>query len=1246
MVLIQRRYYQPWLETFMITELEQAPVLPPPDSHRPRSSQDKPLTAFAQLGCLRLNAKRGIVTLLDKTKQYILAEATKSLSLLTDSQHVPGDELWFGNSFIERGKGVSEDAMYPATYTAHSPDGSSYAAPALVVDDLALHDFYKTRNFAGHGVSFYCGVPITTKLGHVIGVYSVTDDKPRNGLSPDELRFLVDMSVIVVQHLESVKIDRAKARGDRLIHGIGTFFEGNNAEDEASGDLSLPHHSSPYLVSSRANNIQGPSDPSGPPANPKHVEFKGMVIEDANASSRESRRLASEQRDQAREDHLSRNAANGLGLAKNEASTGAQEDGSSSLTEHSLALTQTLPLRRREALMNSQQVFARAATILRHCLRADGVVFLDASAANLGYGSSMKTSEAGVTTIQHTKVRSRRYMDHKDASKIQIAPTSAQDEGASFTSQDSSSSSSSTAAGRSHSDSSTARIKRQHCGTLGVSLPGSHKAIKIPERTLRRFVRRHPHGKCFIFDEFGKPASSDESSESASTVLDSASNPDTPHPSRAARDIPTTNALVRSLRGARNIVFVPLWDSAHERWHAGLVAWSNDLARLANVQDDMSYLKAFNNAVMNEVHRINLALSDTAKATFLANISHELRSPLHGILGSIEFLHDTSLDDFQASMVISVETCGKTLLDTVNHVLDYSKINNLSRQGGNPAIESASGSLTQDFDLAQIVEEAVEAVYAGQVFQLADTNALEGRGPSKSAANRATQHRQSVKDNFFRNSTANPSQVRLTLNIDDYKNWRVRSQPGAVRRVVMNILGNALKYTQKGNINVELVVDPSRKKSLSNLQVLFKVTDTGRGMSDEFMQNHAFTAFSQEDSLATGTGLGLSIVRQIVDSLGGKIDLSSEKDIGTEIKIWLSLPRSTKDTAPDFDRSIMTETLERTKGLEMCLLASERTKASVASDAIRSIQSVENSMRSLVSEWFNMTVSSATSMKGITANFFLCLEPPPVEYLMEHHGRPGVSREIPVIILCTNAFEALNLRNQGIHRLTEIGRIIEVVSQPCGPHKMAKVLHRCMQRMKMLKKTPTRWASEHVPASLRSGSSSDLATEAPVDAATTQGGISGSRGHEDGAVMQDVANEKTGSRPQPENARPRVLVVDDNHINLHLLVTFVRRTNYPHESAVDGAKAVAAYRRSVLEDGGKNAFQYILMDISMPVMNGNTAAREIRQFEKENQVEKPATIIALTGLGSESAQTEAYQAGFDHFLSKPIVCSSPNGLPL
>ena len=137
-------------------------------------------------------------------------------------------------------------------------------------------------------------------------------------------------------------------------------------------------------------------------------------------------------------------------------------------------------------------------------------------------------------------------------------------------------------------------------------------------------------------------------------------------------------------------------------------------------------------------------------------------------------------------------------------------------------------------------------------------------------------------------------------------------------------------------------------------------------------------------------------------------------------------------------------------------------------------------------------------------------------------------------------------------------------------------------------------------------------------------------------VAISVNSEDVPVTPEPD--QPRVLVVDDNPINLHLLVTLVRRSGHPFESATDGLEAFEAYKKAFHEDNGidRRAFKYVLMDISMPVMNGVSATKEIRKFETEMGMKEKATVIALTGMSSDFAQNEARDVGFDQFLSKPV----------
>jgi CheY-like chemotaxis protein len=118
---------------------------------------------------------------------------------------------------------------------------------------------------------------------------------------------------------------------------------------------------------------------------------------------------------------------------------------------------------------------------------------------------------------------------------------------------------------------------------------------------------------------------------------------------------------------------------------------------------------------------------------------------------------------------------------------------------------------------------------------------------------------------------------------------------------------------------------------------------------------------------------------------------------------------------------------------------------------------------------------------------------------------------------------------------------------------------------------------------------------------------------------------------------PRILLVDDNSINLQLLVTFMKKAKFPYAAASDGLEALNTYKAAASSSPStmRPAFDYVLMDISMPVMDGLTSTREIRKFEKENKL-RPAKIFALTGLASESAQKEAFESGIDHFLPKPV----------
>ena len=175
-------------------------------SHVPISSPDKALTAFAQLAALRLRSKRAMMFFFDTSYAYVLAEATRTLSLLDETQHDIEDGLWLGATVIPRGLSVCEVTVnLPANKGSNSTD-SGTSGLVHIINDLKSDVRFCDRPFVTGGplARFYAGVPITTPTGINIGAFCVLDDKPREGLSENEVKFLREMAETTMTHLDMV----------------------------------------------------------------------------------------------------------------------------------------------------------------------------------------------------------------------------------------------------------------------------------------------------------------------------------------------------------------------------------------------------------------------------------------------------------------------------------------------------------------------------------------------------------------------------------------------------------------------------------------------------------------------------------------------------------------------------------------------------------------------------------------------------------------------------------------------------------------------------------------------------------------------------------------------------------------------------------------------------------------------------------------------------------------------------------
>ncbi|CEJ62721.1 hypothetical protein PMG11_11212 [Penicillium brasilianum] len=761
----------------------------------------------------------------------------------------------------------------------------------------------------------------------------------------------------------------------------------------------------------------------------------------------------------------------------------------------------------------------------------------------------------------------------------------------------------------------------------------SHKPLpvmKLDETYLRGLLKRYRRGHIWNFHRDGQLSSSDSEDhfQQGHRRGRARSSADLSK-SRKRTKVKDNSQLNRYFPGATQVLFVPLWNAAISQWFGGFFCWTNVEHKVFSPSIELSSLLSFGSSIMAECSRIETVIADQQKDDFLGSISHELRSPLHGVLAATEMLKDTNLDQYQNSLIETVDACGRTLLDTMNQVLDFSKIMSLERKSrrrrrrkalsqdlDNSHLSAAHLDLYKPIDLSVVAEEVVEGVFLGHMYNQRSTASLDLLGTSL------------VAPEFPEDLHAVKPGVKVILDIAP-TDWIYHAPPGAVRRIIMNLFSNALKYTPAGRVCLRLEAEekpeastkrPVHRERAKERNVILTVSDTGKGISEEFLRGKLFMPFAQEDSLAVGSGLGLSIVRSLIQSLGGSIDIKSCLGEGTTVRVSIPLARIEQDgdglgldiVSGHEPSSRQIATLQGHKGRTVAILGVDPRDA--PSDPEWA------DLSRYITDWYGLRLVSMSASEPID---LIVADELPSETTI---SQSSATIKTALLVMSDQYVGRESVPVKWLRGT----KSVNVINRPCGPHKLRRCISKCLDEALSLPMSPETNAIilPERPALISTRSSvGNLHSKNPPANAIID------RKRARSFTLPAELAPKSLMRPRAEKRDARILVVEDNKINLNLMLAYLKKRQLSTlHSAENGCLAIEAVKKQ-----DDDNYDIIFMDISMPEMDGFEAARAIRALEKDRSPgSAPAIIIALTGLSSPEDECKAFESGIDMFLTKPV----------